>query len=204
MPSPDPDTLSPRTTRQPTPPPALDAILTAQFMVAWAGERGDEDALRLGWWETDLVWTDGNEILRDLFPHTHEWAMFQAIREAARRRDAALRGKAARADRLLSLFHLGFDTDERLEARLQHLKRQGISPHEALPELAGIRHGWDREGFLAWVAAQGEARYTAGPTGRQLQGMSHAPAPEALVRHLVAALSPLSDDYPLPHLRLAP
>jgi len=205
MPPSDTDTRSHRPTRQPIAPSVLDAVLSAQFMVAWAGERGEDEAPRLGWWQTDLAWEDGNDILADLFPRTHLWAMLQAIREAARRRDAALRSRAAGADRLLTLFHLGFDTDERLAERLQSLKHTGTSPFEALPELARIRDGWDRAGFLEWVETQGERRYSTGPTGRQLQGVSHLPAaPEVLVRHLLAALSPLAKDYPLPHLRITP
>jgi len=197
--------MPPPDSRPPIPPATLDAILAAQFMVAWAGETGEADSRRLGWWPTDLAWEDGNDILADLFPNTHPWAMFQAIREAARRRDGALRGRAAGADRLLTLFHLGVDIDEQLAERLQHLKRGDASPYAALPELADTREGWSRARFLAWIEARGEARYSTGPTGRQLQGVAHSPtAPEALVRHLVAALAPLAEDYPLPHLRITP
>ena len=33
--------------------PTLDRILTAQILVGWAGEKGEEP--RLGWWRTDLI-----------------------------------------------------------------------------------------------------------------------------------------------------
>lgn len=190
----------------PIPVTALDAVLSAQFMVAWAGEQGDADSPRLGWWHTDLVWEgELNDVLADVLPHTHLWAMFQAIREAARRRDAALRSKAAEADRLLTLFHLGFDTDERLEERLQTLKCSGVAPHDALPELNEIQEGWDQAEFVEWLSTHGETRYTTSPTGRQLQGVSNtATSPERLVKPLLAALIPLADDYPLPHIRTIP
>jgi hypothetical protein len=48
----DPSPPAP-TQRVPLPLSDLDAALTAQFAVAWAGETGEEP--RLGWWRTDLV-----------------------------------------------------------------------------------------------------------------------------------------------------
>ena len=75
-----------------SPPTAaeLDALLTAQIAVAWAGEGGDEP--RLGWWRTDLVDEYGGEdLFARLLPHTARWAVLQAVREAARRTDARLR-----------------------------------------------------------------------------------------------------------------
>ena len=41
------------TTATPIPNSTLDQILTAQLIVAWAGESGEEP--RLKWWRTDLV-----------------------------------------------------------------------------------------------------------------------------------------------------
>ena len=41
------------TTALPLSSATIDAILTAQLAVAWAGEGGEEP--RLKWWRTDLV-----------------------------------------------------------------------------------------------------------------------------------------------------
>jgi hypothetical protein len=65
----------------------LDFALTAQLVVAWAGESGEEQ--RLGWWRTDLASEFGGEdLFRRLLPNSWPWATLQAVREAARRRDA--------------------------------------------------------------------------------------------------------------------
>ncbi|MEB3167475.1 MAG: BREX-6 system BrxE protein, partial [Synechococcaceae cyanobacterium] len=70
----------------------LDIALTAQIVVAWAGESGEQP--RLGWWQTDLVSEFGGEdLLKELLPRTWPWAMLQAVREAARRKDEELRAK---------------------------------------------------------------------------------------------------------------
>jgi hypothetical protein len=65
----------------------IDRALTAQFVVAWAGEGGEEK--RLGWWRSDLVSEfGGKDLFRRLLPKTWAWAVLQAVREAARRKDA--------------------------------------------------------------------------------------------------------------------
>ncbi|WP_411868854.1 BREX-6 system BrxE protein [Vulcanococcus limneticus] len=185
----------------------LDLALTAQIAVAWAGEGGEEP--RLSWWQTDLVSEFGGEdLLRRLLPKTYPWAVFQAVREAARRKDEELRAKASDPDQLVTLFRFGFELDEQIEERLQTHKRSGLSPQEALPGLvevlgATLHEPWDRAHFEQWVEGYGPAQSDPVPTGRQLKGT----APTALdrrVQQLVAALAPLSDAYPLPHFRVKP
>lgn len=90
----------------------LDLALTAQIVVAWAGEGGEEP--RLAWWQTDLVSEFGGEdLLRRLLPRTFEWAMLQGVREAARRKDAELRAKASDPDQLVTLYRCGFALESR-------------------------------------------------------------------------------------------
>jgi hypothetical protein len=182
---------------------ALDRVLTAQLAVAWAGEgaEGGEDA-RLGWWRTDLASELGGEdLFRRLLPATWRWAVLEAAREAARRVDHGLRRREHDPDRLVTLFHLGFELDERLAERLLALKCAGRAPEAALPGLAGVVGPvWDRAAFAAWLGAQGEAEASVVPSGRLLAGAPPA-EPVRRVRALTAALLPLADRYPLPHFR---
>jgi hypothetical protein len=178
----------------------LDEILVAQLAGAWAGEGGEEP--RLGWWRSDLTSEFGGEdLFRRLLPRTWRWATLQAAREAARRRDAELRGKDHDPDSLLSLFRLGFELDERLDDRFQELKASGKKPLEALPALSEVvSDGWNRAKFAKWLQTRGQADSVTTPAGRKLKGEP----PEsfvALIQRLVAALAPLGDDYPLPHFR---
>lgn len=196
-----------RANAQVAPPAAtLDRILTAQLAVAWAGERGD--APRLGWWRTDLTSEYGGEdLFRQLMPHTWRWATLQAAREAARRTDAAIRGRDHDPDRLFTLFRLGFELDERVDERLQDLKRAGAPPAEALPglqELGVQKHssnGWSKDAFGDWVAGHGSPDSASSPAGRRLKG-SAPDSVELRIKHLVAALAPLTDEYPCPHYRI--
>lgn len=176
----------------------LDRLLTAQIIVAWAGERGEES--RLGWWHTDLTSEfGGRAFFTDLLPRSWDWAMYQAAREAARRKDAELRARSSDADRLVSLYSLGFDLDEDLDQRLHDLKHQGRPPEQALPGLQELfSEPFDRERFLHWVQGHGDAEHTTAPVGRRLAGPPPA-GTELLVRRLVAGLAPLADAYPLPH-----
>ena len=185
----------------------LDLVLTAQITVARAGEGGE--APRLGWWQTDLVSEFGGEdLLKRLLPRTWPWAVLQAVREAARRKDEELRGKASDPDQLVTLYRFGFELDERIEERLQAHKRGGLPPMEALPGLAEI-HGttfdqpWDKAHFQDWVEAHGPVQAEAMPTGRLLKGAMPAGL-DRRVAQLVAALAPLADSYPLPHFRVKP
>jgi hypothetical protein len=189
----------------PTPTPALDRLLAAQLIVGWAGEAGEDP--RLAWWRTDLSSEFGGEdLFRRLLPSTWAWAVLQGAREAARRQDAALRARAADPDQLVTLFHLGFEIDERIEERLGDLKRDGRPPAEALPSIAEVvTPTWDRAAFTRWVEAHRVPEVVVDPAGRRIR----VPAiPDDLDQdldmrreHLVGALAPLGDAYPLPHYR---
>jgi len=178
----------------------LDLALTAQIAVAWAGEAGEER--RLGWWRTDLVSEFGGEdLFGRLLPHTWQWAVLQAVREAARRHDAELRRRDHAPDSIVSLYSLGFELDEHVDERLQDLKRAGAPPLEALPGLKDVlAPDWSRERISDWVSGHGTSAYRPSPIGRLLGNAVPAALPDT-IRHLVAALAPLADDYPLPHYR---
>ncbi len=188
----------------PAPPSAaaLDLLLTAQIAVAWAGESGDDEP-RLAWWRCDLVSEyGGQDLFQRLLPQTWEWALLQAVREAAAREDARLRRQAHDPDAIVSLFRLGFAVDERADERLLALKRAGRPPREALPQLGKIlQEDWEREAFAAWLRGHGKERTTTTPVGRRLPGPP--PALTEAVPRLLAALSPLAERYPLPHFRRA-
>ncbi|MBW2735857.1 MAG: BREX-6 system BrxE protein [Deltaproteobacteria bacterium] len=130
----------------------VDALLTAQLAVAWAGEGGDEEP-RLGWWKSDLVSEFGGEdLFRQMLPHTWRWATLQAAREAARRMDAGLRDKDHNPDQVFSLFRFGFDIDQRVDERLHDLKRSGVTPTAALPGLKkAMQATWDASTFVGWL-----------------------------------------------------
>lgn len=186
---------------------SLDLALAAQIIVAWAGEGGEEP--RLGWWQTDLVSEFGGEdLLRRLLPRTYPWAMLQAVREAARRKDEELRAKASDPDQLMTLYRFGFELDEQIDERLQAHKRSGRPPQEALPSLAevlgsSLLEPWDRAQFQQWVEAHGPVQTEAVPTGRLLRGAPPAGL-DRRVAQLLAALAPLGDTYPLPHFKVKP
>ncbi len=189
-----------RTTRSPIPRSELDRVLVVQLALAWAGEAGEEP--RLGWWRSDLTSEYGGEdLFQRLLPRTWRWATLQGAREAARRRDAEARGKDHDPDRILSLFRLGFEVDERLDERFQELKASGKAPLEALPVLGEVMgDGWHPDRFADWVRGHGDADIVTAPVGRRLKGEP----PESLgllIEKLVAALVPLGDEYPLPHYR---
>ncbi len=97
-------------TQRPTIPlSTLDMVLTRQLLIAWAGEAGEEPR-RLGWWKSDLTGEyGGHDLFKRLLPKTWEWAALQAVREAARRSDAEQRSRHHDADRLLTIFYLGFE-----------------------------------------------------------------------------------------------
>ena len=183
----------------------LDLALTAQIVVAWAGEGGEEP--RLGWWQTDLVSEYGGEdLLKRLLPRTWPWAVLQAVREAARRKDEELRSKASDPDQLVTLYRFGFELDEQIEERLQFHKRSGLPPVEALPGLAEVlgstlHQSWDQAQFQGWVESHDRVQSEAVPTGRQLKGAVPAGL-DRRVAQLLAALAPLGDSYPLPHFRV--
>lgn len=186
--------------RSPIPLAELDRVLTAQLVVAWAGEGGEEK--RLGWWRSDLVSEFGGEdLFQRLLPYTWQWAVLQGARAAARATDAELRRRDHNPDRILSLYNLGFEIDERIDERFQELKQSRRAPKEALPGLVdGIEMTWDGSHFNDWVMGHGEGETVATSIGRRLKGEPPSSL-DLLVRRLVAGLAPLADSYPLPHFR---
>jgi len=203
----DPAPSKPSKPSQPSSIAEVDALLTAQIAVAWAGEGHLSDQPRLGWWRSDLVSEyGGQDLLKQLLPKTFRWATLQAVREVAIRRDAEMRGGAKNPDKLVSLFHLGFRVDERVGERLMELKRGGLPPEEALPDLREFLAlddpdaPWEPDRFTAWVKSHGKVEHTLEPIGRRLVGTM----PETLlerVQRLVAALAPLGESYPLPYFQ---
>jgi hypothetical protein len=189
-----------QTARTPIARADLDYVLSAQIAVAWAGEGGEEP--RLGWWRSDLASEFGGEdLFRRLLPNTWRWATLQSAREAARRRDAEIRSRDHDPDRIVSLYRLGPEPDERLDERLQDLKASGVEPVKALPGLADIVTGpWKPERFAAWLEAHATEQHASAPIGRRLKGDPPG-AIDALVRNILGALAPLGEEYPLPHYR---
>jgi len=195
----------------------VDFLLTAQLAVAWAGEGGEgalsfpqgpagseDQGARLSWWRSDLVSEFGGEdLFQRLLPHTSRWAVLQAAREAARRRDAESRAQYHDPDEIVSLFCLGFETDERVDERLGDFKRSGASPEEALPGLAQVvGKRWDRASFTKWLESHGKTAFVAEPIGRRIKG-EPPPQLKELAGQLLAALNPPAESYPLPHFRRA-
>jgi len=182
------------------PPSDLDGLLTAQLVVAWAGEKGEER--RLGWWDSDLTGELGGEdLFQQLLPETWAWATMQAARAAAIRRDAAVRAADHDPDGILTLFAQGFAIDELVDERLRDLKQSGQGPLDALPGLREIiDKSWNRERFGEWLDGFDAPESEGTPIGRRIKG----PLPDGLdrrVRKLLGALKPLAERYPLPHYR---
>ncbi len=192
--------------RAPVPLSELDYALTAQLVVAWAGEAGnkadDPGSCRLAWWPSHLMAEYGGAyVFGKLTPHTASWAVLQAVREVARRADASLRAHEYDPDRILSLYSLGFETDERLDERMQDLKRSGRAPEEALPGLAEFTRGeWTRDAFATWAGSVGEVDFAAVPSGRRIKA-ALPPSLEQTIGTLLGALLPLTATYPMPHFR---
>lgn len=190
-------------------PAQLDALLTLQLAVAWAGEAG-LDRPRMGWWSTQLDEPfAGHDLFERLLPRTRLWAALVGARAAARHVEARRRADAIAGDtHIATLFWLGGDVDEQLDDRLRGLTGPR-HPVEALPGLAEVlgpadpdeplaRAPFDRAAFAAWCAGFGEGRYNAAPLGRKVALAD----PPALAERLVAALCPLSDRWPLPYAEL--
>ena len=182
---------------------SLDHILAVQISIAWAGESGGEPA-RLGWWASDLVdEVAGGDLFRRLAPHTHRWAALQAVREVARRADAAARKSTADPDQIISLFHLGFELDEQLDERLAWHKREETTPEEVLPDLFPITDALDRGQLEKWLESLKCADHQVQPVGRLVKGEPPADL-QSRIDQLAATLLPLADRYPLPHYKVAP
>ena len=183
-------------------PSEIDSLLSAQIIVAWAGERGGDEERRLGWWRTDLVSEyGGRDFFMRLLPRTSEWAVLQAVREAALRADIVAKKQVPDADALISLYGLSFEIDERLEERIQELKRTNKQPAESLPALAAfINTAWNRQGFLDWVDGHGKSEFSVTATGRRLKGVLPSSL-DSITKRLVGALSPIAKEYPFPHFK---
>ena len=98
--------------KSPPLPSEIDSLLASQIIVAWAGERGGEDERRLNWWRTDLVSEyGGRDFFKRLLPRTSEWAILQAVRQAALHADVVAKKQVPDADAIVSLYSLGFAID---------------------------------------------------------------------------------------------
>lgn len=176
----------------------LDQILALQFSVAWAGESGGEPR-RLGWWQSDLIDAEtGGDLFARLLPRTHEWAGLSLARRCAVRVDAAARDNLSAGDRVQTLFHLGFEVDERLCDRVAEHRRRGRAPKEIFQESLGIGYEWSSEAFSKRLAALGTARVEITTGGRRLKAKKLEPLEAA--RQLAAALLPIAEKYPMPYL----
>lgn len=180
------------------PRPIVDEILTLQLLVAWAGEAETEPP-RLGWWKSAL--TDpfgGGDLLRRVAPRSAEWAVFQLVREAARRTDSEARTRLHEPDRYVTLFHLGFEVDEQVGERLTDLRRAGGSPRDRLVGLQQLDDMRSRAGCVTWLTSFAAEPWDAAPLGRRLRGTPPAD-PTLTARKLLGALQPLSDVWPVPY-----
>lgn len=188
----------------PLPPSEIDQLLSAQLIVAWAGEKGDSDepsSQRLGWWRTDLIGEGAEYDLKELLPNTWRWAMLQAVRHAAKIHDASVRAKDHDPDRLLTLYSLGFVIDEKVDERLVQLKQNRSELADALSDVAAlIDEGWSQELFVTWTEKHGKETFSSVPAGRRLKGKPPERLSEILSR-LVVGLAPLADKYPMPHFK---
>lgn len=175
----------------------IDHILTAQILIAWAGEGGEEP--RLNWWRTDLISEFGGEDLyQRLLPNTWQWATLQSAREAARRTDADIRKRDHNPDRILSLYALGFNLDERVEERFNDHKRSKRNPTDALPGLSMLQKPWRKQTFIEWIEKHNKVETVPALIGRRIRGQA-PPDPTQSINRLIAGLAPLTDTYPLPH-----
>jgi len=95
--------------------------------------------------------------------------------------------------------NLGFNIDERVEERLQDLKRAGESPRSALPGLNDVLFDdWQPSRFADWVRGHGKVESVPAPIGRRLRG-EPPQSIDQLLNKLIAACWPMTPDYPLPH-----
>ena len=175
------------------PPATVDAILTLQLLVAWAGE-----GARLGWWRTNLVDPDaGLDLLTRLAPRTAEVAAWELVRAAAIAEDAKRRAQQADGERLITLFALGVDVDEALADRLHDLKT-GSTGMKALAALPTPGDPFDRAALTTRLSALGAVDTDARTAGRRIKGDTPV-GPDVRAKRLAAALVPLADHYPMPY-----
>jgi hypothetical protein len=180
----------------------IDVILSFQMIVAWAGE-GLSEPPRLGWWRTDLIdEAGGGDLFRRLFPTTHRWAAFEALRKVAIRIDYAARQELSDPDMVRTLFFWGFMIDEKIEERLMLHKRSGSNLWEALPFFINLGGQFSRQNFEQAISIPNEAtNFKVTPAGRELIGEVPSTL-ELQAQKLMAALVPLTQRYPMPFYRL--
>ena len=186
----------------PIPTSVLDAVLSLQLTVAWAGE-GRSEPRRLGWWDTDLIDpAGGGDFFTRLAPKTHPWAAIEAARHAARLVDVAARKKMADPDAVRTLYFLGFELDEALTDRLAALKRELRPPHQALPLPLDLGASFAKDALeRSLTGHEGPTAFSVVPGGRQLAGSPPAEA-DVMVKRLASALLPFTGAYPLPFYRV--
>jgi hypothetical protein len=179
----------------------LDAALALQLTVAWAGEKNSRPP-RLGWWRTDILDEAGaRDLLSRLTPRTQEWAALEAVREAARRVDERARLRSATPDRIVTLFHFGFELDEQLGERLAGHKRSVATPADAVGKLWGLTKQFEAATFEGWCKKIGPRPKTEdAPEGRRL--VAPPADPLELARAFVSSLVPFTSEYPMPHARV--
>jgi len=177
-------------------------MLGLQLVIAWAGETptgGVEP--RLCWWRSDAIDPmAGGDLFKRLLPRTHAWAGLTVARHSARLTDEKLRGASAQADKMLTLYHHGFELDEALEERLAHHRHTGHSPIDTLSALKWLRDPFDRARLHTGLRRD-DAQFKVTPLGRQLKNVS-GESPVARAERLAAALlaEPDSKAYPLAHV----
>jgi hypothetical protein len=179
-------------------PTPEDAILALQLSVAWAGETAG-DPPRLGWWKSDLVDPEGGgDLFTRLVPKTAPWASLTLVREAARRIDEASRNKLANPDAVWTLFHFGFEIDERLSDRLAWHRQHQHDPKQVLGPDFLI--GSDPKALEAMLTGKGKPKVTLTPAGRKVAITQASPIEAASL--LAAALLPLAPTYPMPFIEV--
>lgn len=183
----------------------LDTILALQFLVSWAGE-GLCAPKRLDWWRTDLIDREegGGYFLQTLFPKTHQWAAFEAVRKAALQHDRQTRLNMAYPDSIRTLFFWGFHIDEQLDDRLAQHKRSDhqVSPEAALSLPGNLNDTFARADFeIAIQNSHRPVQYKVVPEGREIVEATPG-SKELYARNLAAAMLPLADHYPMPFYRL--
>ncbi len=181
---------------------ALDTILALQITVAWGGE-GLSEPKRLDWWRTDLVdELGGGDLFKRLFPHTHQWASLEAVRQVAIQVDKQARQGMAKPDEVRTLFFWGFAVDEKLAERLNFHKRSGKEPVEVLDFPLELNEDFVKVDFEDALRMPNQnVTHKVVPGGREIAEAM----PEALelrAKKLAAGLLPLADDYPMPFYRV--
>jgi hypothetical protein len=180
----------------------LDALLSFQLTVAWAGE-GLAEPKRLDWWRTDLVDEGGGgDLLHRLLPKTYQWAALAAVRQAAIQVERQMRLEISNSDAVRTLFFWGFELDEALSDRLAHHKRMGSAVNEVMALPMDFKASFSMAGFEAAVRMPDQrVEFKVLPSGRELSETLPA-ALELRAQKLMVALLPLAESYPMPFYRV--